>query len=139
MPTYRRFLPALAVLAGVALLTGCGGSATDRQAVSGTVTLKGSPLDQGTIQFIPKAKEGAFSGANIENGKYRIAAAQGLVPGQYEVRISSGQPNTKAAEAAPGETGPPALERIPPEFNTNSNKTVEVKATGPNTFDFSIP
>jgi hypothetical protein len=131
-------LPALTVLG---LLAGCGGSATERQAVSGTVTFKGSPLDQGTIQFIPLAPtKGTFSGERIENGRYTIARAKGLLPGLYRVQISSGVPHSKAEEAAPGESGPPAVERIPPEFSGEKSRLkAEVKADGPNTFDFTIP
>jgi hypothetical protein len=102
--------------------------------------LKGVPLDQGVIEFAPKAKgQGTQGGAVIQNGKYSIAPEKGLAPGVYVVRISSGQPGTKATDPLPGEAGPPAVERIPEKWNTKSTQEVEVKAGGSNTFNFPIP
>ncbi len=52
--TLLRFRPVVCV--AVLLLAGCGGSsgkAIERNPVSGTVTLDGSPLDQGAIRFEP--------------------------------------------------------------------------------------
>jgi hypothetical protein len=118
------------------LVCGCGGS-SGLQEVSGTVKFKGAPLDQGTIRF--QSAEAA-GGSVIQNGKYVIPGKQGLKPGSYTVSISSGDTG-KAVDttAPPGESGAPAKERIPDEWNVNSKKTVEVKAAGPNKFDFDIP
>ncbi|HZT82907.1 MAG TPA: hypothetical protein VFA26_21935 [Gemmataceae bacterium] len=127
-------------LAWLPLASGCGGDPQGRQKISGIVTLKGRPLDQGTIEFHPMAEgQATFAGATIKDGRYEIARQQGLAPGKYRVVISSGQAGTVAEEAAPGESGPPTKDRIPEDWNVNSQKTVEVKKDEPNVFDFHIP
>src|SRR5690606_11737998 len=104
--------------------------------------LKGKDLDHGTIQFIPMDQGNSPSGGVIQNGKYHLQGKQGLRPGKYRVLISSGdakQPDP--AGAPPGESGPPAKERIPPKYNVASEKdpvTVEVKQGQENKFDFPI-
>lgn len=120
------------------ILFGCSGADDGRRELSGTVEFKGKPLDQGTIQFHPEG-DGTFGGAPIENGKFSIDRKQGLKVGTYRVVISSGMPGKAAAEAAPGESGPPAKERIPASWNVNSKQTVKVADSGPNVFEFKIP
>lgn len=122
------------------ILVGCNAS-NQKQAVSGTITFQGKPLDQGLIQFAPSSPEiPTASGANIQNGKYQIPQDKGLLPGTYDVRISAPEKGTVAKEAAmPGESGPPAKERIPTKYNANTTLKFEVKAGQPNTFDVTIP
>lgn len=127
----------------LAVMVGCGGESGPKKfEVTGTVTFKKQPLDYGSIQFMPAegSKGGSFSGAEIKGGKYTIPAASGLVAGTYRVIISSGDKDPKAKEEAmPGESGPPAKERIPPEYNANSKQQVEVTAGKGNVFNFDIP
>lgn len=121
------------------LLTGGCGSGTDKLEVSGTVTFKNKPLDQGVIQFEPLDPTlGTGSGDIIKDGKYRIPREKGLKAGKYLVRISSGEPGSQAAPPVPGESGPPAKERIPPEYNRQSKQKVEVGVGKPNVIDFNI-
>lgn len=114
-----------------------------REPLSGKVTLKGAPLESGSIQFMPPQEGGQFgSGAVISNGRYFIPEEQGLPAGQYKVVISAGVPRQTAAEAEgkiPGESGPLAEERIPPEFNVNSDVIVEISANRQNIYNFDIP
>src|SRR5689334_14633291 len=61
--------------------TGCDGpgDGLPRQAVSGSVTLKGQPLPQGTIQFLPATDKQPTAGAvEIKDGKYSLPKEQGL-------------------------------------------------------------
>ena len=108
--------------------------------VTGQITLRGQPLDQGMIQFT-SAMPGnrAFSGAVIQNGTYNIPPEGGLAAGSYEVRISSGAPGTRAQEALPGTSGPPLKERIPVAYNQKTKQKVEIKPGADNQFDFHIP
>lgn len=138
----------------LALAPGCGGNnPLGRQAVSGSITLDGAPLDQGSIQFSPHQRSGVSGGAVITAGAYQIAADKGLPPGQYLVRIFSPvdaqEPAAEEPEtmvpgptAAPSSRGPrqppPGTERIPPEFNIESTQVVEVRDGGDNAFDFDI-
>lgn len=119
---------------------GCAKQPADgRQSVSGKVTLKGAPLDNGSIQFLPPDAGGALSGGVISKGEYSIPAKQGLPVGKYKVFISAAASGASATEEMPGDAGPEAEELIPPEFNVNSDKTVEVAADKENVFNFDIP
>ncbi len=131
------------ILLLIALLSpvlGCGTDTGGRLAVSGTITLKGEPLESGTIQFA--AVDGSLmSGATIAAGKYDIPAAQGLTPGTYTVRVSSVQ-EAASAEEAPGDSMDAEAQNtdlIPAEFNADSEVTAEIKDGSPNTFDLDIP
>ena len=114
-----------------------------REPLSGSVSLKGAPLACGSIQFMPSQEGDQFgSGAVIANGRYFIPEEQGLPVGQYKVVISAGVPSQTSAEAQqklPGESGPLAEERIPPEFNVNSDVIVEISANRQNIYNFDIP
>ena len=129
----------LVVAAGVA---GCGpANPRDRLPVSGTVTLDGAPLDQGSIQFRPYEREdGVGSGAMIKNGKYEIPVLKGLPVGKYRVRINSARADESALPPESGGfmAGRPTVERIPAKYNRNSEEIIEVTAGGPNEFNYEI-
>jgi len=121
--------------------TGCGqGGASGRQAISGTVTFQGKPLEQGTIQIISMDPgKQAISGGMIKGGKFSIAADKGLAPGKYRVRISSPEEGSGAAPAMPGDPAPVAKERIPPEYSGPESKLeIEVTKGGKNEFKLEI-
>lgn len=123
-----------------ASIIGCGGGTGGRVPVTGVITLKGVPLDDGTIEFSsPSVK----SGASIIKGKYSMPADQGLTPGKYKVMITAGDGKTPAdsPDGMPGPTGANIIskDRIPAEYNTNSTQEVTVTDKGPNKFDFTIP
>ena len=138
IPNGLRLLLAATVVSSI----GCGPQ-SDRLQVSGTITLDGAPLDNGSIRLTSTAKDKLFSsGATVKNGEFEIPAAKGLPPGTYRIEISA--PDTAAPpvaqRSAPGERGAPpaAPERIPAEYNVDSTKTVEVTADGENHFPFDI-
>ncbi len=125
------------------LATGIGcGPSDPREAVSGTVTLDGKPLDQGTIEFVPTA-QGVLSGGVISGGKFDVPADRGLPPGTYTVRVYSADPPSDTA-AAPDVGGagaggyPMAKDRIPPKYNSESSLTAEVTPGGENHFIFEV-
>lgn len=124
------------------LLAGCSPK-TDRLEVSGDVTLAGVALDKGTIRFTSLG-DGEFisTGALIQRGAYRIPQEKGLLPGVYHVEISSpdeSAPEIIARSAPHGPGMPVAPERIPEQYNVNSDKQIEVRVDGDNRFDFNIP
>ncbi|MBX6313500.1 MAG: hypothetical protein IRY99_11375 [Isosphaeraceae bacterium] len=138
----RVMLPGvLLALVAVMALEGCGGGdELPRQEVSGTVTLNGQPLEDGSIQFQPAGTgQGAAvsGGSMITNGRYRIRRDQGLVPGTYKVMIfSHGETSGDASE--PGaQTGPPP-ELIPAQYNAATTLTAEVTTDKPNVFNFDL-
>lgn len=119
---------------------GCGADdPLNRRAVSGTVTLDGTPLQQGAVSFTPQQQGGVASGAVIESGQYSIPAEKGLSKGKYLVAITSAQSGSAAQEAMPGDATPAeATEQIPEEWNTKSTQTVEVGDDIACTFNFDI-
>ena len=122
-------------------VAGCADSADNgplRHAVTGTITFRGQPLDQGAIQFAPAGPADKHGGgAIIADGTYAIPEEKGLPAGTYKVMIFSAEEDAPVPGEAPGES-PVSAERIPPEFNVRSDKTVEVTPDGENKFDFSI-
>jgi len=113
----------------VVAIAGCTREGADLLAVKGTVTFEGKPLPQGIINFeLDDAANPFLSGAPIEAGTFSIAQAQGLKPGTYLVRISSGDPSALDENQPPGESRPVAKDRIPASWNVESKQKVEVKA-----------
>ena len=132
---------ASAVCLAVLILAGCGQSnPLGRLALSGTVQLQGQPLDQGSIEFSPlEGSPKVTSGGPIQEGRFEIVARQGLPPGTYRVRIFSADPSAAGAEPEfPGEHTEVRRDRIPPEWNANSDKQITVTEDGPNEFEFDV-
>lgn len=123
----------------VTLVAGCApANPQGRLAVSGNVTFEGQPLDHGTIQFTPiEGEAGVGTGAMIQNGAYSLEAHQGLPPGKYRVRIFSGEQAGGAVEEMPGMSEEAPKERIPAEYNMESNLEADVSA-GNTSFDFNL-
>jgi len=127
----------------IVLLVGCG-PADNRQAVSGTVVFRGAPLKTGTIEFVPEGGQGSSSGAAIQEGKFSIPKASGLLPGKYLVRVTAGDGKTRInseedAGGPGGDTNIVSVDLIPPEWAEASTQTVEVQAGKGNEFAFDIP
>jgi hypothetical protein len=121
------------------ILSGCGGDPLGRHAISGTVTVEGTPLEKGNIAFTPTEKSSTSSGTVIEGGKYSIKQDKGLPVGKYRVTINAPVPGTGGAvqtNAPPGEPIPPPQEMIAPEWNEKSEQSIEVTEKGPYQFNF---
>lgn len=105
-----------AIATFVALFLGCG-PGDGRLPVSGTVTLNGQNLGEGTIEFF---NDQTRTGAQISEGKYSVERDQGLTPGKYKVSITSGDGRTPAddPEAAPGPTVRISFRRNEFQLNT---------------------
>jgi hypothetical protein len=123
----------------VAGLAGCAGG-EKRYGVSGVVKWQGRALDQGAITFLPEDPSlGASGGAVIKDGRYRIAARSGLLPGRYKVMVTSADPSKAPdPDAPPGPSGPLPKDRVQPRYNAQTVLTAEVRPEGPNTFDFEV-
>jgi len=71
----------------------------------GIVTLDGEPLPNAKVEFIPSGTEGVGSeGTTDEDGKFMMAFSMsqtGVLPGEYTVRISTGEPLTGTPELVP--------------------------------------
>lgn len=119
------------------LMTGCGKSDTpDLGEVSGTIKLDGQPLAGALVEFTPVKGRGSVATTDAE-GHYTLKYTNdlnGAVLGSHTVRISTGKP-ASSGEGGQGQKAIP--ERIPPEYNSRSDKQVEVKA-GSQTYDYDI-
>jgi hypothetical protein len=130
---------ALIALGLVVFLTGCGSSSDGRLAFSGRVSLRGTPLESGTIEFV--SSDGKYqSGGTIAKGTYSVPKEKGLPPGKYVVRISA------VKESGPAPTGPPGPEAeqhkveqlVPPEYNVKTTLSAEITKGGRNEFPFDL-
>ncbi|MCL4203728.1 MAG: hypothetical protein KJ000_14605 [Pirellulaceae bacterium] len=117
-------------------MTGCGASdGVDRASVSGTVTLDGQPVGEGSIVFTPTAgTTGPMCFVPIANGAYSIAAGdRGPVVGKHKVEIE-GYRDTGTVD-----DGGAALKDqiVPAKYNRQTTLVVEV-AKGSNTHNFEL-
>jgi hypothetical protein len=120
---------------------GCGAeNPKGRKPLTGRVTLDGAPLAQGNIEFHPLFEGGLQSGGRIASGSYSIPAHEGVVPGKYRVAIQDfiATPPTPAGYM-PGDPLPPSPKaKVPSDWNTKSQHTIEVMPQGPFKFNFEV-
>ncbi len=119
----------------IVVAIGCG-PADRRQAVTGSVTLDGKALSRAIINFRPApGNQSNSAGAGLEDGEFKIAANQGLLPGDYKVIIQAFE-----------ETGrmiiDPQFGKVPETLmiRFQEEKTLEatVSEEGENRFDFEL-
>lgn len=124
---------ALGVIA-LALVAGCGGQ--QKAHVSGTVTLDGVPIENGSIQFYPAGGPGQTAGAGIENGKYQLDASVGemtvtinasKVVGKHKLYDTKDSPEVNTIK-----------ELVPAEYNTTSTLKVTLKPGQNDNVDFDL-
>jgi len=94
-----RLRTALLASMGVVACLGCGDDTglAKRYPVSGKVTYKGTPLEKGSINFVPETPDGRPAGGQIENGRYSLttlAPGDGALPGKYKVTILAQEADT---------------------------------------------
>ena len=123
--------------------SGCSDPYAGRFEVTGKISIKGEPLKDGTIFFVPLDGQGSQANAPFKNGAYTIAKAEGLLPGKYLVRISSADTSASVNETEAGGPGGSAnitfFDIIPSEWNVTSKQEITIKAEGKNEFSFDIP
>lgn len=137
---YRwQHLLALLVLAG-----GCAESGPPRVAVSGEVLINGSPLENGTITFVPvEETKGPKASAHVENGHYKLARSRGPMVGKLRVEILASQDLGFALDD-PEQFDSKAPLKLPqnpisPKFNVHSKLTCEATKGNENRFNFNLP
>ena len=133
---------ALVCVYAVTLTLGCGKTGT--QEISGLVTLDGSPLAEGQVEFSPiQPTKGPTAGAAIQNGQFVVpAVANGLiVGGVYKVSISAmvGSGKFIRNPVAPGGKSEALKESIPARYNESSELQITVSAIADeNKHDFQL-
>ncbi len=124
----------------LSLIVATGCSRSETIPMSGTVSLKGEPLDTGTLVLTPlEASGGPSTGAGIANGRYDISALRGPRRNQkYRVEISSietpknAKPPAPAADDLLGGLKAPTGEqrvfadRIPAIYNRDSKLEITI-------------
>jgi hypothetical protein len=124
-----------------ALVVGCGASnPLGRKAIHGNVKFNGAPLAKGALELHP-LDGGVQAGGLIAGGSYSIAASDGPTPGKYRVVIYDTYDSPPLPPGhMPGDDTPATPKpKIPADWNSNSQQTIEVKKDGPSKFDFDIP
>ena len=98
-----------AVLAAVAIVSGCSGSGS----VSGTVTLNDQPLTSGTVTFHPTGTGPAGIGTIGPDGRYQVSVGKdkSLPPGDYLVTVEATEAVTSGEW--PATKGPPPPPKAP--------------------------
>jgi hypothetical protein len=138
---YRKSLAAVVVL----IFGGCtGAEGPDTVAVTGTVTVNGSPLEGASVTFHPiEGSENVLASQAVTDaaGRFRLAThvgggrfKDGIVPGKYSVVV------TKLDTAAISSTLAPPKNLLPEKYDspTTSGLSAEVSADKENDFKFSI-
>lgn len=125
-------------LAGLAA-AGCGnaGDGKTRVALEGEIKLNGTALPSGLVSFLPTDDKGETAVAKIENGKYTIERSNGPALGSYKVLINSKQPTGKKVRDVdnPAQLVNEEREVVPPQYNSKSTLTIEIKEGGKQDFD----
>ena len=127
-----------AVLFGI-FVVGCGPH-SDRLEVSGKVMLNGEPLDGGSIRFTSQATRNlpAARWSTTADTRFR---EKGSIAGDVSRGTQCPDESVPPVMVRPPGGGPGSLaapERIPSEYNDNSQHTIEVTADGDNQFNFDI-
>ena len=110
---------------------GCGPNSNTVR-VSGEVSFKGEPVQQGEITFRPlQGTKGPATGGAIENGQYDIPADKGpQAGGAYRVEILGLKDSGRVIETGMGDPVPAFDYYIPPQFNTKSKLEVSIPTGG---------
>ncbi len=123
----------------VGLVTAVVGCGSNQVSIKGRVTFDGQPVGPGSIVFVPEAAaDGIKVAAPIAEGNYEIQAERGAKPGTYRVEVSwSKKTGRQIPSADPGMMHDETKEAIPPQFNTQTTLTRELKP-GENVLDFDL-
>ncbi|WP_337176611.1 hypothetical protein [Paludisphaera sp.] len=140
LPVPRAAALAVAMLASLVALPGCGESGPTMGRVHGKVTYNGQPVPKGTITFVPTAPGGRnATGAIAEDGTYALqteAPGDGAIVGDYKVTVAAR--DDVILDYIPKKAPPP--KRLTPEKYENpetSGLTAKVER-GSNTRDFAL-
>ena len=126
----------------VVFALGCGGQ-SDRAGVSGSVTVDGQPVEEGSITFVPDAQTGGpTAGDTIEQGNYAVSAESGLAPGKYRVQIKATRKTGRRVKDGfphpPDDLVDEVEQFLPPRYNTQTELVAELKAGRNEGVDFEL-
>lgn len=108
---------------------GCGGP-SDKIKVSGTVTWKGQPIEQGFVTFHPVDPQFAPEAGPIVDGEFSFLAR----PGKNRVEVHA----TKESGFNEAMRQPNLVQYIPAKYNEQSSLTEDVSIDGTNRFEYHL-
>jgi hypothetical protein len=115
-----QLLPALLAI----WCSGCGGGGSGGGAtVSGTVTLNGAEIENGSISFQPETSEGTPAGAKIVKGKYSV---KGVTTGKNRIHVDV-QGGSKSAREAKAERGKETAKENPIAGAQGNDESVDIQ------------
>ncbi|MDO5554880.1 MAG: hypothetical protein Q4G68_14080 [Planctomycetia bacterium] len=125
----------------VPMVTGCGDA--NRASLSGTVTVNGTPIENGSISFTPlQGTTSSAAGAAIKDGVYKIPNDKGPLPGEFKVIITGTKKSgKKIKEPGTGNELDEVVSAIPAKYDPLRGGTEVLKATittGGNKLDFDL-
>ena len=125
----------------VVVTTGCGSkNPQGRKAVEGTISIDGTPIAKGSIEFMPDAANAVqtSSGAAIVDGKFSISETKGLADGTYLVAVSA---RVDTGETVDGPMGAEAVfeELVPAQYGSETQEKATFSGKGPFVYELDIP
>ena len=118
------------LLAITVALAGCGAPGVKLVPVSGTVTLDGTPLAEGTVYFKTVAT-GSVEAFAVKAGQF----AGNAEPGERRVEVTAYRTTPRPNDPMQGET---QVSLVGANYNSASKLTATVSAAGPNAFTFDV-
>src|SRR5689334_15161517 len=114
----------LPVLTAFALLAATGCS-SGHVPLTGEVSYDGTPIDEGTITFVPASGDTAAGkpSARIEGGKYKFDKETGPAPGKYTVEVTWLKKSGQKVSTGDGEMRDEKVNVLPARFNTQTTLT----------------
>ena len=121
------------------VITGCG-SDDGRITITGTVTLDGEMLPDGSISLRPMmGTSGPTAGGKITNGSFSIPSDKGVMPGSYRVEITASRETGKEVmDTRLNTMMPEIIQYVPTKYNRESELTADITEAGPNQFEFQL-
>ena len=129
---------ALLLAAALPAAAGCSPDPLKRQAVSGTVSFKGQPLEKGSIEFSADDGQATTVAVAIVGGRFALPREKGPSPGNYLVRVRSPQEVGRHVIKDGLEEGPPPIELIPGNYNEHTTLKAKVEEGGANHFEYKL-
>ncbi|MCA9086446.1 MAG: hypothetical protein KDA81_20460 [Planctomycetaceae bacterium] len=139
----RRLVFNVAVCMITVLAVGCGGSSgPEKVGVSGTVSIDGKPITQGTIAFV-SLEGGRTAVTQITDGEYELAKTDGPYPGEQKVTIQAFEKTGRTITVTKDLPGPPdegsaippgglkldeTKQVLPERYNTKSELKVSLES-----------
>ena len=134
-PPCRARMPLVACGGMLAVAVGVGCRPPTDGAISGTVSVDGTPAAKGSIAFVPTDGKSPPAGGEITDGRYSARVAPGKA--RVEIRVPKVIGQRKLYDTPDSPFKQVLVESLPRKYNDQSELTVDV-SLGDNTRDFDL-